>query len=179
MPIYSDEGLEKLKDDQKRLEAELQSTYEEFKLPKKATRTIKEIPVEQVICTSNNKFAALEVEDDQTSGEKSSDPPAQAKPIMLRIVKDYNLIAQDISRKFPTTVNKMTGNHIKIQPGSVDDPRDIATLLEEKKAEHYVIEPLANRPIKGLPVGSDVAASRPTSSKRALRSKRLCNCVDF
>ncbi|GFV45749.1 hypothetical protein TNCV_2409321 [Trichonephila clavipes] len=55
----------------------------------------------------------------------------------------------------------MTGNYIKVQPGSVDDHRYITTLLEAKKAVHYVIEPLANRPIKvvikGLPVDTDVA----------------------
>ncbi|GFV77318.1 hypothetical protein TNCV_2406371 [Trichonephila clavipes] len=132
--IYSDEGLKKLKDDQKRLDEELKSTYgeitlitcpietclihhplnsnntsndnpktnsdsnlvindkvkdkpkqlkragqEEFKLPKTAARTIKEIPIEQVICTSSNKFVVKEVEDDQTSGRKSSDP-LPAKP---------------------------------------------------------------------------------------------------
>ncbi|GFV77314.1 hypothetical protein TNCV_2406331 [Trichonephila clavipes] len=130
IPIYSDEDLKKLKDDQKRLDEELKSTYgeitlitcpietclihhplnsnntsndnpktnsdsnlvindkvkdkpkqlnragqEEFKLPKTAARTIKEIPIEQVICTSSNKFVVIEVEDDQTSRRKSSDPP--------------------------------------------------------------------------------------------------------
>ncbi|GFX38865.1 nucleic-acid-binding protein from transposon X-element [Trichonephila clavipes] len=94
--------------------------------------------------------------------EESSDPPpVQPKPIMLRIVKDYNLIIQEINRKFPATVNKMTGNNIKVQPGSIDDHRDITALLEARKAEHYVIDRLANRPIKvvikGLPVDTNVA----------------------
>ncbi|GFW23798.1 hypothetical protein TNCV_4087811, partial [Trichonephila clavipes] len=86
--IYSDEGLKKLKDDQKRLDEELKSTYdkpkqlkragqEEFKLPKTAARTIKEIPIEQVICTSSNKFVVKEVEDDQTSGRKAVIPSQQ------------------------------------------------------------------------------------------------------
>ncbi|GFS56194.1 nucleic-acid-binding protein from transposon X-element [Trichonephila clavipes] len=213
IPIYSDEDLKKVKDDQKRLDEELKSTYgeitlitcpietclihhplnsnntsndnaktnsdanlvindkvkpkqlkracqEDFKLPKKDARTIKERHIEQVICTSSNKFAVLEVEDDQTSGRKSSDPPP-AKPILLRIVKDYNLIVQDVNRKFPATVNKMAGDYIKIQPATPDDPRDITALLEEIKAEHYIIKPLSDRPIKvvikGLPVSTDVA----------------------
>ncbi|GFY27870.1 nucleic-acid-binding protein from transposon X-element [Trichonephila clavipes] len=77
------------------------------------------------------------------------------------MVKDYNLIVQEINRKFPSTVNKMTRKYIKVQPGSVDDHRDITALLEARKAEHYVIDRLANRPIKivikGLPVDTDVA----------------------
>ncbi|GFW97313.1 hypothetical protein TNCV_4785271 [Trichonephila clavipes] len=49
------------------------SGSEEFKLPKKAARTIKEIPIEQVICTQKNKFVVLEVEENP-SMEESSDP---------------------------------------------------------------------------------------------------------
>ncbi|GFX21462.1 uncharacterized protein TNCV_1398761 [Trichonephila clavipes] len=55
----------------------------------------------------------------------------------------------------------MTGNYIKKQSGSIDDHRDITALLEAKKAEHYIIDRLDNRPIKvvikGLPVDTDVA----------------------
>ncbi|GFW07527.1 hypothetical protein TNCV_3916601 [Trichonephila clavipes] len=46
---------------------------EEFKLPKKAARTIKEIPIEQVVCTSGNKFSVLEEE--EVPPGKSSNPP--------------------------------------------------------------------------------------------------------
>ncbi|GFX21449.1 RNA-directed DNA polymerase from mobile element jockey [Trichonephila clavipes] len=174
--LYSDEDLSKLKNDQKRLDEELKSTYgeitlitcpietcqihhplknnkttsndnskkdlnltndkaktkqlkrageEEFKLPKKTARTIKEIPIEQVVCTSKNKFAVLEVEE-EPSGRKSSDPPT-------------------------------AGNYIKIQPATPDDHRDITTLLENIRAEHYIIKQLADRPIKGLPVKTDVS----------------------
>ncbi|GFW76891.1 uncharacterized protein TNCV_2029961 [Trichonephila clavipes] len=55
----------------------------------------------------------------------------------------------------------MTRKYIKVQPGSVEDHRDITPQLEAKKAEHYVIDRLANQPIKvvikGLPVDTDVA----------------------
>ncbi|GFW54572.1 hypothetical protein TNCV_5109461 [Trichonephila clavipes] len=50
------------------------SGSEEFKLPKKTARTIKEIPIEQVICTKKNQFVVLEVEENP-SMEESSDPP--------------------------------------------------------------------------------------------------------
>ncbi|GFY42732.1 hypothetical protein TNIN_6941 [Trichonephila inaurata madagascariensis] len=54
---------------------------EKFKLPKKAARTMKDIPLEQVICTTKNKFAVLKVEQDSRE-EISDPPPIQAKPIM-------------------------------------------------------------------------------------------------
>ncbi|GFV66780.1 hypothetical protein TNCV_1793661 [Trichonephila clavipes] len=44
---------------------------EEFKLPKKAARTIKEIPIEQVVCTTENKFSVLE-EEEAPPGKSSS-----------------------------------------------------------------------------------------------------------
>ncbi|GFU85151.1 uncharacterized protein TNCV_1554141 [Trichonephila clavipes] len=132
---------------------------EEFKLPKKAARTIKEIPIEQVVCTTGNKFSVLEEE--EVPPGKSSNPLA-VKPIMLKIVNDYNLIVQDINRKFPGTINKMAGNYIKIQPATPDDHRDIVTHLENIRAQHYIIKRLADRPIKVvikglLPVKTDVA----------------------
>ncbi|GFT22859.1 hypothetical protein TNCV_1856871 [Trichonephila clavipes] len=45
---------------------------EEFKLPKKAARTIKEIPIEKVVCTTGNKFSVLEEE--EVPPGKSSNP---------------------------------------------------------------------------------------------------------
>ncbi|GFY23240.1 nucleic-acid-binding protein from transposon X-element [Trichonephila clavipes] len=80
---------------------------------------------------------------------------------MLRIVGGNNLIVHDVNGKFPGTVNKMAGNYIKIQPATPDDHRDITTLLQNIRAEHYIIKRLADRPIKvvikGLPVKTDVA----------------------
>ncbi|GFX96005.1 uncharacterized protein TNCV_2288951 [Trichonephila clavipes] len=80
---------------------------------------------------------------------------------MLKIVNSYNLIVQDINRKFPGTINKMAGNYIKIQPATPDDHRDIVTHLENIRAQHYIIKRLADRPIKvvikGLPVKTEVA----------------------
>ncbi|GFV22399.1 nucleic-acid-binding protein from transposon X-element [Trichonephila clavipes] len=131
---------------------------EEFKLPKKAARTIKEIPIEKVVCTTGNKFSVLE-EEEAPPGKSSS--PLTVKPIMLKIVESYNLIVQDVNRKFPGTVNKMAGNYIKIQPATPDDHREIVTHLENIRAQHYVIKRLADRPIKvvlkGLPVRTEVA----------------------
>ncbi|GFW68456.1 nucleic-acid-binding protein from transposon X-element [Trichonephila clavipes] len=208
--LYSDEDLQMMKEKERKLDAELQSTLGEiplnhcpidnckihypktnskpnakndnlkkdlesvvnkvkskqlkragdgeFKLPKKAARTIKEIPIEKVVCTTGNKFSVLE-EEEAPPGQSSS--PLTVKPIMLKIVESYNLIVQDVNRKFPGTVNKMAGNYIKIQPATPDDHRDIVTHLENIRAQHYVIKRLADRPIKvvlkGLPVKTDAA----------------------
>ncbi|GFQ70221.1 uncharacterized protein TNCT_686331, partial [Trichonephila clavata] len=121
----------------------------------------KEIPIEKVICTTNNKFAVLECEQ---ATNVMSDPPIQAppkiKPIMMKIPKNYNLILQDINRKFPTTTNKVTGDWIKIQCSTSDDHREITTSLVQKKVEHWVIDPVASQPIKvvikGLPASTPV-----------------------
>ncbi|GFQ81614.1 hypothetical protein TNCT_620691 [Trichonephila clavata] len=108
------------------------SDAEEFQLPRKTARITKEIPLNQVICTTNNKFAVLDCE--QTTNVVS-DPPTQAKikPIMMKITKNYNLILQDINRKYPTTVNKVTGDWIKFQCTTSDDHREITTTLVDKK----------------------------------------------
>ncbi|GFV11673.1 nucleic-acid-binding protein from transposon X-element [Trichonephila clavipes] len=114
--------------------------------------------VNKVVCTTGNKFSVLG-EEEAPPGKSSS--PLTVKPIMLKIVNSYNLIVQDINRKFPGTVNKMTGNYIKIQPATPDDHRDIVTHLENIRAQHYIIKRLADRPIKvvikGLPVKTDAA----------------------
>ncbi|GFY66638.1 uncharacterized protein TNIN_469341 [Trichonephila inaurata madagascariensis] len=102
---------------------------------------------------------------------------------MLRIVKNYNLTVQEINIKFPATVNKMTGNYIKVQPGSIEDHRDITTMLEERKAEHYVIEPLANRPIKivikGLPNDTDVADIEADLVKKGFAIEKVAQLRKF
>ncbi|GFQ84344.1 hypothetical protein TNCT_541721 [Trichonephila clavata] len=95
-----------------------------------------------------------------------SDPPIPSppkiKPIMMKIApKNYNLILQEINRKYPATVNKATGDWIKIQCATSDDHRDITISFVEKKIEHWVVDPIANRPIKvvikGLPASTTVA----------------------
>ncbi|GFR29093.1 uncharacterized protein TNCT_326221 [Trichonephila clavata] len=78
----------------------------------------------------------------------------------MKVTKNYNLILQDINRKYPATVNKVTGDWIKIQCASSDNHREITISLVEKKIEHWVVDPIANRPIKvvikGLPASTSV-----------------------
>ncbi|GFX69785.1 nucleic-acid-binding protein from transposon X-element [Trichonephila clavipes] len=62
------------------------------------------------------------------------------------------------NQSYPNTVNKNTGNYIKIQPTSAEINENIKKLIVVKKAEHYVIEHpnIIKVVIKGLPT-TDVA----------------------
>ncbi|GFU36300.1 uncharacterized protein TNCV_559361 [Trichonephila clavipes] len=107
---------------------------EDFQTPKKFARKIVEIPMEKVVCTSKNQFAVLENEE----GMDTSTPTPRIKPIMMKINKNYNLILQEIYRSYPNTVNKNTGNYIKIQPATAEDEDKIKNLLIIKKADHII-----------------------------------------
>ncbi|GFX92671.1 uncharacterized protein TNCV_4087761 [Trichonephila clavipes] len=106
---------------------------EDFTTPKKFARKIIEIPIEKVVCTSKNKFAVLENEEGMEVSPSA--PTPKIKPIMMKINKNYNLILQEIYRSYPNTVNKNTGNYIKIQPATAEDQDKIKNLLIVKKAE--------------------------------------------
>ncbi|GFX52777.1 uncharacterized protein TNCV_3719671 [Trichonephila clavipes] len=71
----------------------------------------------------------------------------------MKINKNYNLILQEIYRSYPNTVNKNTGNYIKIQPATAENQDKIKNLLIIKKADHYTIEhpTVIKAVIKGLP----------------------------
>ncbi|GFX89952.1 nucleic-acid-binding protein from transposon X-element [Trichonephila clavipes] len=127
---------------------------EDFQTPKKFARKIVEIPIEKVVCTSKNKFAVLEEEE----GMDTSTPTPRIKPIMMKINKNYNLILQEIYRSYPNTVNKNTGNYIKIQPATAEDEDKIKYLLIIKKGNHYTIEhpTVIKAVIKGLPSSTNV-----------------------
>ncbi|GFR30247.1 uncharacterized protein TNCT_459251 [Trichonephila clavata] len=156
-PLYQPADLEKLKVELASGEKEYQTILgknkrtdtKEFQLSRKGARTIKEIPIDQVVCTTKHNFSVLE--DEQPTVDMSDLPipsPPKIKPIMMKITKNYNLIIREINRKYPATVNEATGDWIKSQCATSDDHRDITTSLVEKKIEHWVVDPIANRPIK-------------------------------
>ncbi|GFV46169.1 uncharacterized protein TNCV_3420951 [Trichonephila clavipes] len=129
---------------------------EDFKTPNKIARKIIEVPIEKVVCTSKNKFAVI---GDEEVMEVTSAPTPKIKPIMMRIGKNYNLILQEINRSYPNTINKNTGNYIRIQPATTEDQEKIKHLLIIKKADHYVIEhpKIIKAVIKGLPASTNIA----------------------
>ncbi|GFY53718.1 hypothetical protein TNIN_332541 [Trichonephila inaurata madagascariensis] len=67
---------------------------------------------------------------------------------MLRYKKNYNLVLQELNKNFPESVNKLTGDCIKIQPFNIEEHRAITALLKQKGEEYYVIPCSADRPLK-------------------------------
>ncbi|GFY60621.1 PRE_C2HC domain-containing protein [Trichonephila inaurata madagascariensis] len=110
----------------------------------------------------NNKFqpiagsAALSTQDD------TAVPVVRPKipPIHLKFTKNYNLILQEIARKFPKSSSKYSGEYLKIFTSSPDEHRELTNFLQEKGEQYFALEPIANRPqkvvIKGLPIETDV-----------------------
>ncbi|GFV54434.1 nucleic-acid-binding protein from transposon X-element [Trichonephila clavipes] len=131
------------------------SGQENFQTPTKFARKIIEIPIEKVVCTTQNKFAILE---DEEGMDTSTPTPPKIKPIMMKINKNYNLILQEIYRSYPNTVNKNTGNYIRIQPATAKDDENIKKLLVIKKADHYTVEhpTVIKAVIKGLPSSTNI-----------------------
>ncbi|GFX78013.1 nucleic-acid-binding protein from transposon X-element [Trichonephila clavipes] len=123
---------------------------ENFLTPTKFARKIIEIPIEKVVCTTQNKFAILEDEEGMDT--------STLKPIMMKINKNYNLILQEIYRTYPNTVNKNTGNYIRIQPATAEDDENIKKLLIIKRADHYTVErpTVIKAVIKGLPSSTNI-----------------------
>ncbi|GFW58599.1 nucleic-acid-binding protein from transposon X-element [Trichonephila clavipes] len=79
----------------------------------------------------------------------------KVKPIMLRYQTNYNLILKELDRKYPNSVNKLTGQYIKIMASNTDELREITAALKAQGEEFYSVPHLSERPlevvIKGLP----------------------------
>ncbi|GFS85379.1 uncharacterized protein TNCV_4884851 [Trichonephila clavipes] len=90
----------------------------------------------------------------------------------MRIIDSYNLILQDLHRKYPTATNTHNKGFIKIEAQTENDHNEITSYLKHKNLEFYVIEPPSTRPlklvIKGLPVDID-----PEDIKNDLISKGI------
>ncbi|GFT04056.1 hypothetical protein TNCV_3346101 [Trichonephila clavipes] len=84
----------------------------------------------------------------------------KVKPIMLRYKNNFNLILQHLNRKYPDSVNKLTGEYIKITAASIDQHGEITKELKEKGEEFYAVPSPGDRPLKmvlkGLPSNSDI-----------------------
>ncbi|GFT29325.1 uncharacterized protein TNCV_756911 [Trichonephila clavipes] len=149
---------------------------EDFKTPTKIARKIIEVPIEKVVCTSKNKFAVLKDEE----GMDTSTPTPKIKPIMMKRNKNYNLILQEIYRSYPNTVNKNTGNYIKIQPATAEDQDKIKNLLI-KKADHYTIEhpTVIKAVIKGLPSSTNVTDIETELKAKGFEVEKIGSCVNL
>ncbi|GFT94189.1 nucleic-acid-binding protein from transposon X-element [Trichonephila clavipes] len=112
----------------------------------------------------NNPFSVLTIDDDDMevagSAENNNIAQPKVKPIMLKFNKNYNLILQHLNRKYPDSVNKLTGEYIKITAANIDQHGEITNELKEKGEEFYAVPNPGDRPLKmvlkGLPSNTDI-----------------------
>ncbi|GFY02393.1 uncharacterized protein TNCV_3502741 [Trichonephila clavipes] len=94
-------------------------------------------------------------------------------PINLKFTENYNLLLQEISRKYPTSKSKLSGKFFKIFAASIDDHRAITTLLTEKGEQYFALNPVLNKPqkvvIKGLPINTDIEEIRQDLTSRGFK----------
>ncbi|GFS91128.1 probable RNA-directed DNA polymerase from transposon X-element [Trichonephila clavipes] len=139
----------------------------DFVFPKKTVTFTPAVEKEQV--KTKNTFEALN--SSKTDAEDVT-PAYKIKPIYMRIINSYNLILQDLHRKYPTATNTHTRGFIKIEAQFENDHNDITTYLKDKNLEFYFIELPSTRPlklvIKGLPDNID-----PEDIKNDLISKGI------
>ncbi|GFY43507.1 hypothetical protein TNIN_89181 [Trichonephila inaurata madagascariensis] len=98
-----------------------------IKNPVRKTRQESKNAVDDIIPTKNS-FASLVIQDAAEATDKNSESPMiednseenqinedvtvtpKIKPIMLRYKDNFNLILQDLNKKYPNSVNKLTGH---------------------------------------------------------------------
>ncbi|GFX29942.1 uncharacterized protein TNCV_3964131 [Trichonephila clavipes] len=102
------------------------TTDSDFVFPKK---TIKNPPlVEKKDINTNNSFEAL---DSEMTDVEEVTPAFKTKPIFMRIVDSYNLVLQDLYRKFPTATNTHAKGYIKIEAQNENDHDEITKYLKK------------------------------------------------
>ncbi|GFY19481.1 hypothetical protein TNCV_4646551 [Trichonephila clavipes] len=114
----------------------------------------------------NIPFSVLTIDDDDMevagSAENNNIAQPKVKPIMLKFNKNFNLILQHLNRKYPDSVNKLTGEYIKITAANIDQHGEITNELKEKGEEFYAVPNPVDRPLKmvlkGLPSNTDIDA---------------------
>ncbi|GFU76546.1 nucleic-acid-binding protein from transposon X-element [Trichonephila clavipes] len=83
--------------------------------------------------------------------------PRPLQPIHLKITKKFRNQIKSIYQNFPETINKSSGNFIKLYSKDVDEKHKLTQFLESyKDFEFYCIKPKLDKPIKvvikGLPI---------------------------
>ncbi|GFY77270.1 uncharacterized protein TNIN_236231 [Trichonephila inaurata madagascariensis] len=129
----------------------------EFKVSRETLKSSSVLKDDPKITATNNKFAAFDTANNDFEDVTLAAP--KIKPIMMKLFPESNLILQELHRIHPTATNTHVGGYIKIQAENADHHRKITNFLTSKKAQYYVTDPLANRPlklvIKGLLASTD------------------------
>ncbi|GFT92325.1 nucleic-acid-binding protein from transposon X-element [Trichonephila clavipes] len=122
-----------------------------------------------------NKFKALAGSSAMPDSVNAAVPVAPSKPpkipfIHLKFTDNYNLVMQEITRKWPKSRSKLSGEYLKILASTADEHREITAFLKEKGEEFHAIDPIEVRPqkvvIKGLPISTDINAIRDDLTER-------------
>ncbi|GFQ89517.1 uncharacterized protein TNCT_103331 [Trichonephila clavata] len=138
-----------------------------FKFPRK-TAKVKVDPGENVNnIQTNNSFDILNTETEDVEDVTPAAPKIKVRPIMMKLFPDYNLILQELHRKYPSATNTHTAGYIKVQPESQDHHQEITDYLISQKVQHYVSDPPANRPLK-LVIKGLLASTDPEDIKNDL-----------
>ncbi|GFX75378.1 nucleic-acid-binding protein from transposon X-element [Trichonephila clavipes] len=113
--------------------------------------------------STTNQFQALTGSDALPTPDPTAVPvahPPQDPPIHIKFANNYNLILQEINRKFPKTKSKLSGEYLRIFASTTDDHRDITLFLKEKGVQFFAFHSIDLRPqkvvIKGLPISTDI-----------------------
>ncbi|GFS80863.1 nucleic-acid-binding protein from transposon X-element [Trichonephila clavipes] len=121
-----------------------------------------------------NKFKALAGSSAMPDSVNAAVPVAPKAPkipfIHLKFNNNYNLVMQEITRKWPKSRSKLSGEYLKILVSTADEHREITAFLKEKGEEFHAIDPIEVRPqkvvIKGLPISTDINAIRDDLTER-------------
>ncbi|GFW10007.1 nucleic-acid-binding protein from transposon X-element [Trichonephila clavipes] len=77
---------------------------------------------------------------------------------------------QEVTRRYPKSKSKLSGEYLKILASTVDEHREITALFKEKGEQFFAIDPIEVRPqkviIKGLPTSTDVDDIRKDLTER-------------
>ncbi|GFV43252.1 nucleic-acid-binding protein from transposon X-element [Trichonephila clavipes] len=106
----------------------------------------------------------------QRSGASCPPKPPKIPFIHLKFKNNYNLIMQEVTRKWPKSRSRLSGEYLKILASTADEHREITAFLTEKNEEFHAIDPIEVRPqkgvIKGLPISTDIDAIRADLTER-------------
>ncbi|GFY43154.1 hypothetical protein TNIN_60411 [Trichonephila inaurata madagascariensis] len=82
------------------------------------------------------------VDSDQNNDNDEVVTQPKVKPIMLRYKMNFNLILRHLNRKYPYSINKLTGECIKITAAAnIDQHGEITKELKAKGEEFYAVPP--------------------------------------
>ncbi|GFU10757.1 nucleic-acid-binding protein from transposon X-element [Trichonephila clavipes] len=111
---------------------------------------------------TSNKYQTLSGNDDSPTQSNEAMPVATPKipPIHLKFEANYNLIMQEINRKYPKTSSKLSGEYLRIFAASMEERNEIIDFLKGKGEQFFALHPQDVKTqkivIKGLPISADI-----------------------